>query len=159
MVGVALALAFAGGGMAPAQEKTAQEKTVQEKDAEKKEPAIPAVKSEQTVPGKTAPKKEEKPAEKPAEPPEKPATAADFPELHKKWTAINKQLSELSEKYQLAPSSEERSVLRGRYQKLVTESEKLLPQLKANLPASVDLSVLTDRTVTIRASVEDVRLN
>src|SRR5204863_3863355 len=32
----------------------------------------------------------------------------------------------------------------------------LLPQLKANLPASVDLSVLTDRTVTIRASVQDV---
>ncbi len=32
----------------------------------------------------------------------------------------------------------------------------LMPQLKANLPASVEVSVLTDRTVTIRASVRDV---
>ena len=33
-----------------------------------------------------------------------------------------------------------------------------LPQLKATLPASVDLSILTDRTITIRASVRDVQL-
>jgi multidrug efflux pump len=39
---------------------------------------------------------------------------------------------------------------------VVDRIKALLPQLKANLPASVDLSVLTDRTVTIRASVEDV---
>jgi multidrug efflux pump len=32
----------------------------------------------------------------------------------------------------------------------------LLPQLRASLPASIDVSVLSDRTVTIRASVEDV---
>ncbi len=32
----------------------------------------------------------------------------------------------------------------------------LLPQLQASLPQSVDVSVLTDRTVTIRASVSDV---
>src|SRR5690348_11211767 len=32
----------------------------------------------------------------------------------------------------------------------------LLPQLQASLPQSVDVSVLTDRTVTIRASVADV---
>jgi multidrug efflux pump len=32
----------------------------------------------------------------------------------------------------------------------------LLPQLQASLPAAIDLNVLTDRTVTIRASVEDV---
>src|SRR5690349_6550375 len=32
----------------------------------------------------------------------------------------------------------------------------LLPQLKATLPPSVNVSVLTDRTVTIRASVKDV---
>src|SRR3989454_1322633 len=32
-----------------------------------------------------------------------------------------------------------------------------LPQLKANLPASVDVSILTDRTTTIRASVRDVQ--
>src|SRR6202047_107935 len=32
----------------------------------------------------------------------------------------------------------------------------LLPQLQATLPAAIDLNILTDRTVTIRASVEDV---
>ena len=32
----------------------------------------------------------------------------------------------------------------------------LLPQLQATLPAAVDVAVLTDRTVTIRASVADV---
>ena len=33
----------------------------------------------------------------------------------------------------------------------------LLPQLKAALPGAVDLTILTDRTVTIRASVRDVQ--
>ncbi len=33
----------------------------------------------------------------------------------------------------------------------------LLPQLRATLPASLDVQVLTDRTVTIRASVHDVQ--
>src|ERR1700759_5291852 len=32
----------------------------------------------------------------------------------------------------------------------------LLPQLQASLPAAIDLSILTDRTLTIRASVDDV---
>jgi multidrug efflux pump len=32
----------------------------------------------------------------------------------------------------------------------------LLPQLQASLPATIDVNILTDRTVTIRASVEDV---
>src|SRR5207247_6405532 len=40
---------------------------------------------------------------------------------------------------------------------VVDRVKKLLPQLKANLPASVDVSILTDRTVTIRASVHDVQ--
>jgi multidrug efflux pump len=34
--------------------------------------------------------------------------------------------------------------------------KSLLPQLQASLPAAIDLSILTDRTVTIRASVADV---
>src|SRR5579871_2087885 len=34
--------------------------------------------------------------------------------------------------------------------------QSLLPQLKAALPAAIDLDVLSDRTVTIRASVADV---
>ncbi|MDE2600879.1 MAG: MdtB/MuxB family multidrug efflux RND transporter permease subunit [Bradyrhizobium sp.] len=34
--------------------------------------------------------------------------------------------------------------------------KSLLPQLQATLPSSIDLSILTDRTVTIRASVQDV---
>jgi multidrug efflux pump len=34
--------------------------------------------------------------------------------------------------------------------------KQLLPQLQAALPSAIDLNILTDRTVTIRASVEDV---
>ena len=34
--------------------------------------------------------------------------------------------------------------------------KSLLPQLQASLPAAIDVNILTDRTVTIRASVEDV---
>ncbi len=39
----------------------------------------------------------------------------------------------------------------------VDRVEQLLPQLKAALPSSVDVSILTDRTTTIRASVQDVQ--
>ena len=39
---------------------------------------------------------------------------------------------------------------------VVTSIEELLPKLKATLPASIKLAVLTDRTNTIRASVRDV---
>jgi len=39
---------------------------------------------------------------------------------------------------------------------VVKSIEDLLPQLQANLPVSVKLTVLTDRTTTIRASVNDV---
>src|SRR5580704_7156014 len=39
---------------------------------------------------------------------------------------------------------------------VVDRIEALLPQLRAALPAAVDLQVLTDRTNTIRASVADV---
>jgi len=40
---------------------------------------------------------------------------------------------------------------------VVDRIKNLLPQLKSTLPASVELSILTDRTTTIRASVEDVQ--
>jgi multidrug efflux pump len=41
----------------------------------------------------------------------------------------------------------------------VVDSVKgLLPQLKDSLPASVNVDILTDRTLTIRASVEDVQM-
>ena len=39
---------------------------------------------------------------------------------------------------------------------VVNTIKSLLPQLQATLPAAVDVAVLTDRTVTIRASVADV---
>ncbi len=39
---------------------------------------------------------------------------------------------------------------------VVNGIKKLLPQLEATLPAAVDVAVLTDRTNTIRASVNDV---
>jgi multidrug efflux pump len=41
---------------------------------------------------------------------------------------------------------------------VVDRIKSLLPQLRATLPPGVDLAVLTDRTVTIRASVHDVEV-
>ncbi|QAZ68555.1 multidrug efflux RND transporter permease subunit [Solidesulfovibrio carbinolicus] len=41
---------------------------------------------------------------------------------------------------------------------VVDRVKAILPQLRAALPAAVDLSVLTDRTVTIRASIDDVQI-
>ncbi|HKX27239.1 MAG TPA: multidrug efflux RND transporter permease subunit, partial [Blastocatellia bacterium] len=40
---------------------------------------------------------------------------------------------------------------------VVDRIEQLLPQLKATMPAAVNVAVLTDRTTTIRASVKDVQ--
>ena len=40
---------------------------------------------------------------------------------------------------------------------VVDRIKTLLPQLRASLPASVQVEILTDRTTTIRASVEDVQ--
>ncbi len=39
---------------------------------------------------------------------------------------------------------------------VVDRIKRLLPQLRATLPASIDVALLTDRTTTIRASVHDV---
>jgi multidrug efflux pump len=39
---------------------------------------------------------------------------------------------------------------------VVDSIEALLPDLRASLPSGVDLSILTDRTITIRASIRDV---
>jgi multidrug efflux pump len=41
---------------------------------------------------------------------------------------------------------------------VVDRVKRLLPQLQASLPAAVEVAVLTDRTVTIRASVRDVQI-
>ncbi|HVS86747.1 MAG TPA: multidrug efflux RND transporter permease subunit [Candidatus Acidoferrum sp.] len=40
---------------------------------------------------------------------------------------------------------------------VVDRVKKILPQLQAALPAAVQVNVLTDRTITIRASVDDVQ--
>ena len=40
---------------------------------------------------------------------------------------------------------------------VVDRIQKLLPQLQASLPGAIDVTVLTDRTTTIRASVKDVQ--
>ena len=42
---------------------------------------------------------------------------------------------------------------------VVDQIKTLLPQLKSTLPSSLDVSILTDRTVTIRASVKDVEFS
>ena len=39
---------------------------------------------------------------------------------------------------------------------MADQVKKTLPQLRASLPGSIDVHVLTDRTITIRASVDDV---
>src|SRR5207253_4253329 len=41
---------------------------------------------------------------------------------------------------------------------VVDRIKRQLPQLQSALPASIDVAVLTDRTVTIRASVPDVQV-
>ena len=41
---------------------------------------------------------------------------------------------------------------------VVDRIKKLMPQLRSSLPSAVDISVLTDRTTTIRASVRDVQI-
>jgi multidrug efflux pump len=41
---------------------------------------------------------------------------------------------------------------------VVDRIKKLLPQLRSSLPSAVDISILTDRTTTIRASVWDVQI-
>src|SRR5881396_2377000 len=41
---------------------------------------------------------------------------------------------------------------------VVDRIKRQLPQLQGALPASIDVAVLTDRTVTIRASVHDVQV-
>ncbi|MBV8238209.1 MAG: efflux RND transporter permease subunit, partial [Sphingomonas sp.] len=41
---------------------------------------------------------------------------------------------------------------------VVDNIKKMLPQLQAGLPGAVDLTILTDRTTTIRASVRDVEV-
>ena len=41
---------------------------------------------------------------------------------------------------------------------VVDSIKKLLPQLQATMPGSVDIALLTDRTTTIRASVRDVKI-
>ncbi len=41
--------------------------------------------------------------------------------------------------------------------KVVDRIKELLPKLKASLPTSVEVAILTDRTTTIRASVHDVQ--
>src|SRR6202011_4091094 len=42
---------------------------------------------------------------------------------------------------------------------VVDRVKRLLPQLQASLPGAVQVAILTDRTTTIRASVEDVQFS
>ncbi len=42
--------------------------------------------------------------------------------------------------------------------KVVDSIKALLPQLQSSLPASIDVQIVSDRTTTVRASVEDVEL-
>ncbi|MFN0020884.1 MAG: peptidylprolyl isomerase [Pirellulaceae bacterium] len=109
--------------------------------------AKPAASEKENPAAKPEGVKEAKSAEKAEKPAEKPATAADFPVVYKKWNEVDKQLKTLAEQYQLAPSSEERAVLRERYQKLVTQSEAILPQLRTSAEAAFDAAPGKDADV------------
>ncbi len=91
----------------------------------------PADKPEEKPGEVPAVKPEEKPAEKPVAAPVEP-----FADVLKKWNALDAQLSEISQQYAVAPSREERDALRSRYEKLVLDSEKLLPSLRASAEAA-----------------------
>ena len=77
-----------------------------------------------------APAKSTAAESEPAPPSEPPVTAEHFPQLRKEWEDLDTRLNELGKRFLEAPSSEEKSVIRTRYTKLVQESEKLLPKLR-----------------------------
>ena len=115
------------------------------------EPSSPASKSGKTAkaPAATAPAGKQ-PAGKAKEPAAKEpaATAEEFPELVKRWDELDKQLDALKQQYDAAPSQEEKGVFRNRYVKLVEETEKLLPQLRAAAEAAFAASPGQDKAVT-----------
>jgi cyclophilin family peptidyl-prolyl cis-trans isomerase len=88
------------------------------------------------------------PAASPAPAAAPPATAADFPRLHQRWQALDKQLDALGQQFAKAPTLDERTVIRSRYVALVEESEKLLPQLRQAADAAFDAAPGKDPDVT-----------
>lgn len=81
-------------------------------------------------------KPDEKPADpkpedpKPAEAPAPDSPAGKFLATQKQWGAVDKRLAEIAGEYPLADEAK-RATLKAEYIKLVAESEKLLPELRA----------------------------
>jgi cyclophilin family peptidyl-prolyl cis-trans isomerase len=125
----------------------AQEKT---EPAAKLPPAPSAAKDGASVPAagdaKAPPAKEEtKPAPVASDP---PATAEQFPSLKKEWEDLEAKFTDLTNQFLSAPTTEEKNVIRGRYVKLVGESEKLLPRLRSATEAAYAAAPGKDKSVT-----------
>ncbi|MEX2025736.1 MAG: peptidylprolyl isomerase, partial [Pirellulaceae bacterium] len=119
--------------------------------AEKAPPAAPAAKDAAKAPpagadAKTPPTKEETKAAPPASDP--PATAEQFPSLKKEWEDLEAKFTDLTNQFLSAPTTEEKNVIRGRYVKLVGESEKLLPKLRSATEAAYAANPGKDKAVT-----------
>ena len=102
-----------------------------------KEPASAAAPKETNDPADSdakAPPAAEK--AKPAAPAEPPITAEQFPDLRKEWEELETKFNDLTNQFLSAPTTEEKNVIRGRYLKLIPESEKLLPKLRAATEAA-----------------------
>ncbi len=149
------ALAWLAWQTAAAQEKNAPaEKGTPPAPAAKepaaKEPAAkapaknPAAKDDAKAPPAAA-KDETKSAPAPSEP---PATAEQFPQLRTQWQELETQLNELTNQFLNAPTSEEKNVIRGRYVKLVEQSEKLLPKLRSATEAAFAAAPGQDKDAT-----------
>ena len=123
---LALCLMLAGGAW-----QTAQAQNASEQGEKAPPPPTPAA-----TPATEAP--ESKPA----------ATAEQFPELRKQWEDLDRQLNELGDQFLKAPTTEEKSAIRGRYARLVEQSEKLLPQLRAATEAAFAAAPGQDKDVT-----------
>ncbi|HUE72409.1 MAG TPA: peptidylprolyl isomerase [Pirellulaceae bacterium] len=126
----------------------AQEKT---EPAAKAPPAAPAAKNDAEAPpaasDATAPPANEK--TKPAAPAsDPPATAEQFPSLKKEWEDLEAKFTDLTNQFLSAPSTEEKNVIRGRYVKLVGESEKLLPKLRSATEAAYAAAPGKDQAIT-----------
>ncbi|WP_425615669.1 peptidylprolyl isomerase [Anatilimnocola sp. NA78] len=81
---------------------------------------------------------EAKPVEKPAEAPADDSPAGKFKAAQARWAAADKQLNDLATAYAGQTDAVKRSEMKAEYVKLVGESEKLLPELRAAAVAAFD---------------------
>ncbi len=128
---------------APAKEDSAATPAKTDSRDDAKGDAKTPAKADPKVPAEAA--KDEALSAPPAEP---PATAEQFPQLVKEWEDLDARLNELTNRFLAAPTTEEKNVIRGRYVKLVAESEKLLPKLRQATEAAFDAAPGKNQSAT-----------